>query len=65
MLGITQEALAGNQLFQSLGVVTGGNTLYMGDYTTDFAGALGFSSPLSLAYAAETIAPRLREVLAD
>ena len=37
----------------------------MGDYTTDFAGALGFSSPLSLAYAAETIAPRLQEVLAD
>lgn len=64
VMGVTQQQLAGNQLFQSLNVVKNGKTLYLGDYTTSFAGALGYSSPLSLPYAADLVAPQLQTALA-
>lgn len=63
VVGTTPEELAGNQLFQSLNAVKSGNVVYMGDYSTEFAGAIGFSSPLSLPYAVDIIVPKLAAVL--
>ncbi|MFC5946932.1 ABC transporter substrate-binding protein [Pseudonocardia lutea] len=61
-LGRTQ-AQYDSPVFQNLDAVKQGRVVNMGGYTTPFAGALGYSSPLSLPYAADMVAPRLTEVL--
>lgn len=61
-LGRTQ-AQYDSPVFQNLDAVKQGRVVNMGGYTTPFAGALGYSSPLSLPYAADVVAPRLTEVL--
>lgn len=62
VLGSEPEAFAGNRLFQQLEVVKERRTVWFGTFATDFSGALGFGSPLSLPYAIDLAVPRLAEV---
>lgn len=48
---------------QSLDAVREGRVIYWGEFSTPFAGALGYSSPLSLAFAIEHAVPRLAAAL--
>ncbi|WP_369056386.1 iron-siderophore ABC transporter substrate-binding protein [Kineococcus terrestris] len=59
VLGASEEDFAANGVAAGLAVVTDGRTVYMPTFEADFAGALGFSSPLSLPYAVETAVPAL------
>lgn len=59
----TKEQLAGNAVFHGLKAVTAGRVVYTGGYESEFAGAIGFGSPLSLPTAIDDIAPRLAAVL--
>ncbi|GAA4687030.1 iron-siderophore ABC transporter substrate-binding protein [Pseudonocardia yuanmonensis] len=61
-MGRTQEQYD-SPVFQNLTAVEQGRVVNMGGYTTPFAGALGYSSPLSLPYAAEEVSPKLAEAL--
>ncbi|MBA2691047.1 MAG: iron-siderophore ABC transporter substrate-binding protein [Rubrobacter sp.] len=58
-VGADREDLADDELIQSLEAAEEGRVVYFGDLTTDFAGALGYSSPLSLPFALEEAVPRL------
>jgi len=58
-LGADREVLEADELVQSLDAAREGRIVYFGDFGTDFAGALGYSSPLSLPFALEEAAPRL------
>ena len=58
-LGAGREALESNELLQSLDAVRQGRVIYFGDFSTDFAGALGYSSPLSLPFALDIAVPWL------
>jgi iron complex transport system substrate-binding protein len=64
VIGATQAQLAGNAVFQNLAAVRSGKTVYTGGYESDFAGAIGFGSPLSLPVAVDDITPQLAAVLA-
>ena len=46
-------------VFQSLDVVEQNRMVDLGSFSDDFAGALGFNSPLSLPYVLEIAVPRL------
>jgi iron complex transport system substrate-binding protein len=48
--GYTREEAVADPLFAGLDVVSSDRTVYLGDYTTDLMGALGYGSPLSLPY---------------
>ncbi|MCE3556237.1 ABC transporter substrate-binding protein [Pseudonocardia sp. RS11V-5] len=61
-MGRTQEQYD-SPVLRNLNAVKQGRIVNMGGYTTPFAGALGYSSPLSLPYAADQVAPKLAEVL--
>ncbi|MCE0768014.1 ABC transporter substrate-binding protein [Pseudonocardia kujensis] len=61
-MGRTQEQYD-SPVLHDLNAVKQGRIVNMGGYTTPFAGALGYSSPLSLPYAADQVAPKLAEVL--
>jgi len=58
-VGTDRETLEADELLQSLDAVREGRVVYFGDFGTDFAGALGFSSPLSLSFALDAAVPRL------
>lgn len=58
-LGADRQALEDDELLGSLDVVREGRVIYFGDFGTDFVGALGFSSPLSLPFALDIAVPRL------
>ena len=58
-VGTDRETLENDELLQSLDAVREGRVVYFGDFGTDFAGALGFSSPLSLSFALDAAVPRL------
>lgn len=58
-LGADSQAFEDDELLGSLDAVREGRTIYAGDYSSDLAGALGFSSPLSLPFALDTAVPRL------
>lgn len=64
VIGGDEASYASDELFQGLDAVEDGRVVYLGGFETDFAGALGFDSPLSLPYAADVVAPRLAEALA-
>lgn len=51
-------------MFQNLTAVKEGRVAYLGGFDSDFAGALGFDSPLSLPSAAGIAVPRLAAALA-
>ncbi|WP_432493350.1 ABC transporter substrate-binding protein [Kineococcus auxinigenes] len=59
VLGATAEEFTANGAAAGLAVVTEGRTVYVPSFEDDFAGALGFSSPLSLPYAIEQAVPAL------
>lgn len=56
------EALA-DPVFAAIPAVREGRVAYLGGFGTEFAGALGYSSPLSLPYAIEAAAPQLDAAL--
>lgn len=58
-IGTDRETLEADDLLQSLDAVREGRVVYFGDFSTDFAGALGYSSPLSLSFALDAAVPRL------
>lgn len=58
-IGTGRETLENDPLLQSLDAVREGRVVYFGDFGTDFAGALGYSSPLSLPFALDIAVPRL------
>lgn len=64
VIGAEEEAYASDPLFQELDVVREGRVVYLGGFETDFAGALGFDSPLSLPHAMDIMVPQLAEALA-
>jgi len=59
VLGRSAEEFAENAVAASMAVVTEGRTIYVPTFDTDFAGALGNSSPLSLPYCIEQATPVL------
>lgn len=59
VLGRSAQEFAANPVAASLAVVTEGRTVYVPTFETDFAGALGNSSPTSLPYAIEQAVPVL------
>lgn len=59
VLGATQAEFTADPLVANLPAVTENRVVYFGPFTGDFAGALGFSSPLSLPYALDVAVPRL------
>lgn len=63
VIGQTKEQLASNAVFQGLKAVKAGKVVYTGGYDSEFAGAIGFGSPLSLPTAIDDIAPELAAVL--
>jgi iron complex transport system substrate-binding protein len=63
VVGVPKEALAGKQVFQNLNAVEQNRVVYLGDYSTEFSGAIGFGSPLSLPYAIDIVVPQLAAVL--
>lgn len=62
VVGVPPQALAGNPVFQNLSAVREGRVAYLGEESSPFAGALGFSSPLSLPYALDVAAPQLAPI---
>ena len=54
-----------SELFQSLDVVKENRMIDVGEFSDDFAGALGFNSPLSLPYVLEVAVPRLAAATDD
>jgi len=63
VFGWAEESMAGNPLFQTLAAVQEGRVTYI-PWESDLAGALGFSSPLSIPYAIDIAAPLLALTLA-
>nr|WP_276612427.1 ABC transporter substrate-binding protein [Kineococcus vitellinus] len=59
VLGLSAQEFAANPVAAGLAVVTEGRTVYVPTFDSDFAGALGNSSPLSLPYAVEQAVPAL------
>jgi iron complex transport system substrate-binding protein len=59
VLGRSAAEFASNPAAAALAVVTEGRTLYVPTFDSDFAGALGGSSPLSLPYAIDQAVPAL------
>lgn len=64
VIGGDEESYASDPLFQGLDAVQDGRVVYLGGFETDFAGALGFDSPLSLPHAVDIVVPQLAEALA-
>jgi len=63
VFGATREAFADEPLFQGLAAVREGRVAYLGGFETEFAGAVGFDSPLSLPYALDLAVPVLAAAL--
>ncbi|PRY13589.1 ABC transporter substrate-binding protein [Kineococcus rhizosphaerae] len=59
VLGRSAAEFAANPVAAALKVVTEGRTVYVPTFDTDFAGALGNSSPISLPFAVEKATPVL------
>ena len=62
--GVESE-VADSAVFQSLDVVQQNRMVDVGSFSDDFAGALGFNSPLSLPYVLEVAVPRLAAATDD
>lgn len=59
IIGLDQAQFTADPLVANLNAVKENRVVYFGQFTGDFAGALGFSSPLSLPYALDVAVPRL------
>ncbi|ANY09635.1 ABC transporter substrate-binding protein [Pseudonocardia sp. HH130630-07] len=64
VIGRTKADALADPVFAAIPAVREGRVVYLGDFGTEFAGALGYSSPLSLGYAIDTVAPKLKDALA-
>jgi iron-siderophore transport system substrate-binding protein len=62
VLGVPPQAALANPLFANLGAVRADRVAFLGDEASPVAGALGFSSPLSLPFALDRIVPQLARV---
>ena len=63
VIGQSRAAAEADPQLAALGAVRDGRVAYLGDYTTPFAGAVGFGSPLSLPYALDGAVPALRSAV--
>lgn len=64
VLGVPPQNALSNPVFASLPAVRENRVAYVGDEASPVAGALGFSSPLSLPYALDQVTPELARVYA-
>ncbi len=64
-IGATDEQLDADPLLANLPAVREGRAVRFGGFDTEFAGALGFGSPLSLPYAIDIAVPKLAAALDD
>ncbi|OZM79757.1 ABC transporter substrate-binding protein [Pseudonocardia sp. MH-G8] len=62
VLGAEEDAMLANPVFAQVPVVSEGRTYFTGTFASEFNGALGFGSPLSLPYALEIAVPELSAV---
>jgi iron complex transport system substrate-binding protein len=62
VLGVPPQTVLANPLFANLGAVRANRVAFLGDEASPVAGALGFSSPLSLPYALDQVTPELARV---
>ncbi|RZT83590.1 iron complex transport system substrate-binding protein [Pseudonocardia sediminis] len=63
VLGRTKAESLADPVFAAIPAVREGRVAYLGDFGTEFAGALGYSSPLSLSYAIDDVSPKLSAAL--
>ncbi|GAA1862099.1 iron-siderophore ABC transporter substrate-binding protein [Pseudonocardia ailaonensis] len=63
-MGQTEQQFTADPVFANMKATKARHVIYPGGFETPFAGALGFSSPLSLPYAADLIAPQLAQAIA-
>jgi iron complex transport system substrate-binding protein len=64
VLGRSKAEAMADPVFAAIPAVRAGRVAFLSDvFTTQFAGALGFSSPLSLPYAVDDMAPKLDAAL--
>lgn len=64
VLGRSKAEAMADPVFANIPAVKAGRVVFLSDtFTTEFAGALGYSSPLSLPYAIDYMAPRLDAAL--
>jgi iron complex transport system substrate-binding protein len=59
VMGVEKEAMLANPVFAQVPVVSENRTFYTGTFASEFNGALGFGSPLSLPYALDIAVPEL------
>lgn len=62
-IGYERETIESDPLLSSLAAVREGRVAYLGDFDGEFAGALGFDSPLSLPAAIDLALPELAKAL--
>lgn len=63
VVGAQPADYAGDELFQGIDAVREGRVVYLGGFDTEFAGALGYDSPLSLPVALDILVPSLAAAL--
>lgn len=64
VLGRSKAEAMADPVFRNIPAVKAGRVAFLSDtFTTEFAGALGYSSPLSLPYAIDYMAPKLDAAL--
>ncbi|BBG01774.1 MULTISPECIES: iron-siderophore ABC transporter substrate-binding protein [Pseudonocardia] len=64
VLGRPRAEAEADPVFRAVPAVEQGRVVYLGAFETEFAAALGYSSPLSLPYAVDDVAPKLAEAIA-
>ncbi|KAA1035729.1 ABC transporter substrate-binding protein [Pseudonocardia sp. EV170527-09] len=63
VLGRSRAESEADPVFRAIPAVQQGRVAYLGPFETEFAAALGYSSPLSLPYALDTVVPQLDAAL--
>lgn len=64
VVGVDEPQVLANPVFANLPPVRAGKVVYLGNEASAFAGALGFSSPLSLPFALDQMVPPLARAYA-
>ncbi|MDD7933608.1 iron-siderophore ABC transporter substrate-binding protein [Actinomycetospora straminea] len=64
VVGVPPQVALGNPVFANLGATRADRVAFLGEESSPVAGALGFSSPLSLPYLLDQITPELARVYA-
>ncbi|MEQ3550037.1 ABC transporter substrate-binding protein [Pseudonocardia nematodicida] len=63
VIGRSRADSEADPVFSAIPAVQEGRVVYLGAFDTEFAAALGYSSPLSLPYAVDVVAPQLDAAL--